>query len=166
MGITVLSDTLPKKLETWQINLYEVLIQMKQDLLNMGNKKYQLAGDNWDKNILPSYRTLQQKTISLHLFTVVGVVDKISPPLPQEVTDINSVTELDANIFILSLQEQNVLSNELTFLVASALVNNIDQLTNHFKNIYPQHLEHQYSHSAGIKTKQVRIFLFLVCLMN
>ncbi|XP_056013603.1 uncharacterized protein LOC125669312 isoform X1 [Ostrea edulis] len=160
MGVTVLSDTLHKKLGTWQVNLDEVLIQMKQDWLNMGKEKYQLAGGNWDKNILPSYRTSQQKTISLHLFTVVGVVDRISPPLPDEVTNINSVTDLDANIFIPSLQEQNVLRNELTFLVASALVNNIDQLTNHFKNIYPQHLEHQYSHSAGIKTKQYCLGLF------
>ena len=120
MGLSVLSDTLHKKLGTWQVNLDEELIRLKQDWINFGDEKFQLAGDNWDKNILPSYRTSQQKTISLHLFTVIGVVDRISPPrLDEEIVNLIPVTELDIDTFIPSLSEQNILTNELTFLETS-----------------------------------------------
>lgn len=34
----------------------ENLLQIKEAWANGGETKYQLVGDNWDKNILPSYR--------------------------------------------------------------------------------------------------------------
>lgn len=54
---------------------------------------------------------------------------------------------------------RNVLCKELTFIVATALLNNIEQLKN-IQNIYPKHLEHQYSAQAGLKTHQIPLGLF------
>lgn len=117
-------------------------------------KKYQLVGDNWDRNILPSYRTSQQKTISLHLFQVVCVVDRINPVCVERPNQ--NPYDLKCIDFIPSMQDQNLLCKELTFIVATALLNNIDQLKN-IQNIYPKHLEHQYSAQAGLKTHQVSV---------
>ena len=44
-----------------------------------GVKKYQLVGDHWDKDILPSYRTVDRKTESLHLFNLYAIVDRVIP---------------------------------------------------------------------------------------
>lgn len=52
-----------------------------------------------------------------------------------------------------------MLCKELTFIVATALLNNIEQLKN-IQNIYPKHLEHQYSAQAGLKTHQIPLGLF------
>lgn len=41
-------------------------------------KKNQIIGDNWDKTILPSYITSQDKTIALHLFYLFAIIDRIS----------------------------------------------------------------------------------------
>lgn len=117
-------------------------------------KKYQLVGDNWDRNILPSYRTSQQKTISLHLFQVVCVVDRINPVCVERPNQ--NPYDLKCIDFIPSMQDQNLLCKELTFIVATALLNNIDQLKN-IQNIYPKHLEHQYSAQSGLKTHQVSV---------
>jgi hypothetical protein len=63
---------------------------------------------------------------------------------------------LKSTDFIPSLQDQSLLCKELTFLVATSLLNNIDQLQN-VKKIYPKHLEHQYSAQSGLKTQQVKL---------
>lgn len=46
------------KLETWIDNLDEQVIKLKKSWEEGTERttKYQLVGDNWDKNILPSYR--------------------------------------------------------------------------------------------------------------
>lgn len=45
------------KLETWIDNLDEQVIKLKKSWEEGTERttKYQLVGDNWDKNILPSY---------------------------------------------------------------------------------------------------------------
>lgn len=91
---------------------------------------YQLIGDNWDKNILPSYRTLDKGTLSLHLFNVIAVQDRV-PFLDKQ------------------------LMKELTFLLATSIVNHNTHLNKVFKSIYPHHLEHEFSHFSGLKTTQV-----------
>lgn len=51
LGLAVHPQTLNRKLATWESTLSENLLQIKEAWA-----KYQLVGDNWDKNILPSYR--------------------------------------------------------------------------------------------------------------
>ena len=73
-------DTIQDKLSSWQGDLDSELIKLRDVWLDEGEStsvKYQLVGDNWDKNILPSYRTSDRKTQSLHLFNVIGVVDRV-----------------------------------------------------------------------------------------
>lgn len=142
------------KLLTWQEHLDVELLKIKREWECGGKTKYQLVGDNWDKNILPSYRTSQQTTESVHLFNVLGVVDRINPvtidpsdPLPGEM--------MPCTLFIPSLEEQGLLLMELTFIVATSLIRNISSLEKEFGKLYPQHLEHAYSTQAGIKTSQV-----------
>lgn len=42
-------------------------LQVKWTNGEEATRKFQLVGDNWDKDILPSYRTTNRKTESLHL---------------------------------------------------------------------------------------------------
>jgi hypothetical protein len=155
LGVSVTPETLRKKMLTWQDSLDVDLVQMKNEWSDGGPRKFQLVGDNWDKNILPSYRTSQQKTLSLHLFNVIGVTDRVdvhNPDSPEAECDI---TDLKATDFIPSVEDQEILVKELTFLVSRAVVDNIDQISSLFEKIYPKHLDHKYSESAGLKTQQV-----------
>lgn len=53
--------------------------EMRESWAQDGSITYQLIEDNWDKNILPSYRTSYKGTLSLHLFNVIAVQDS---PIP------------------------------------------------------------------------------------
>lgn len=161
IGVTVLSDTLHNKLADWQEYLDNELIQIKQNWSQGGSVKFQIVGDNWDKNILPSYRTSQQNTLSLHLFNLIGVVDRVTPNIDSaHEENLLNVQDLEAEKFIPSLQEQDILIKELTFLVSTALVQNIPKLKSILGSIYPEHFDHQYSDLAGIKTKQFCLGLY------
>lgn len=54
----VTSKSMHNKSETWIDNLDEQVIKLKKSWEEGTERttKYQLVGDNWDKNILPSYR--------------------------------------------------------------------------------------------------------------
>lgn len=69
------------KLSSWENFLDSEILEIKNKGTDQvdGLTKYQLVGDNWDKNIIPSYRTTQNKTTSLHLFNIIAVVDRIIP---------------------------------------------------------------------------------------
>jgi hypothetical protein len=145
---------LRRKLNSWDECLDEELLQYKNEWSQGRNKKYQLIGDNWDRNIIPSYRTSQDKTLSLHLFQIIGVIDRIDSMdcVDSQVLDILELNPMD---FIPSVADQDILLHELTFLVANAVIANIDQLNQAFGSFYPKHLEHKYSEFAGMKTDQV-----------
>ena len=56
-------NTIQDKLSSWQGDLDLELIKLRDMLSDEGpskSVKYQLVGDNWDKNILPSYRTSER----------------------------------------------------------------------------------------------------------
>lgn len=134
---------------------------MKENWINGNKQKYQLIGDNWDKNILPFYRTSQNKTLSLHLFHVIAVVDRIIPTPKPETAKSLSITD-----YIPSLEEQEVLIKELTFLVATSVVQNLDQINKSMIDIYPKHLQHEHSDAVGRKTQQVRKWIILKCFIS
>ena len=134
---------------------------MKENWINGNKQKYQLIGDNWDKNILPSYRTSQNKTLSLHLFHVIAVVDRIIPTPKPETAKSLSITD-----YIPSLEEQEVLIKELTFLVATSVVQNLDQINKSMIDIYPKHFQHEHSDAVGRKTQQVRKWIILKCFIS
>lgn len=152
MGLSVSPASVQKKLSSWEQYLDGEIIKLKESWSKGGDRKYQLIGDNWDKTILPSYRTTETKTLSLHLFNIYAVPDRI----PKEVTypdqDNRKLTPVN---FIPSIVEQQQLQKELTFLVASSLIENVSLLNKEFIKIYPAHLQHPYSDYAGVKTTQV-----------
>lgn len=47
---------------SWEDSLYLKVEKLKESLECGEGKIIQLVGDNWEINILPSYRTSQQKT--------------------------------------------------------------------------------------------------------
>lgn len=152
LGLTVNPRSVQNKLSSWEDFLDTDLVQLKEEWKEGVGVKYQMIGDNWDKNILPSYRTSQDKTLSLHLFQVIAVVDRIVPenkPVVEEEVQLNHAD------FIPSISEQEQLKKELSFLVATSVIQNIDQMKTEFESIFPSHLEHDNSDSSGIKTKQV-----------
>lgn len=150
-------------MESWHGLLDSQLLEIKNDRAQgLPTPKYQLVGDNWDRNIVPSYHTTQQKTVSVHLFTVIGVINRV---LPQQVVDdymyILDVDDFDATDFIPNTGEQELLANELSFLVANAVINNNEQMNSLLRSIYPDHYDHAYSYLAGLKTKQVNNIFIL-----
>ncbi|XP_069109713.1 uncharacterized protein [Argopecten irradians] len=163
IGGSVTADTMRNRMATWQDGLDRDLIRIKDEWSNGGTKKFQLVGDNWDKNIVPSYRTSVQKTISLHLFNVIGVVDRVhvEGEFPgNDVGNVIDVGDLKPSSFIPSLQDQILLKDELTFLVSSAIIQNIDQMNILLEKVYPKHFEHKYSYCSGTKTQQHILGLF------
>ena len=145
------SKSISSKLLSWEDLLDTELLEIKKKWCEGGDTKYQLIGDNWDKNIIPTYRTSQDKTISLHLFNVIAVVARI---IPRPADGVEG-TDMQAANFIPSLDEQALLSDELTFIVATSVIQNLDQMQQIFDKIYPKHLSHKYSDLAGKKTQQV-----------
>ena len=65
------------------------------------------------------------------------------------------IEDVSAEAFIPSVEDQNLLLNELTFMVAWSVIKNVEQVGSFLENIYPKHLQHEYSDFAGEKTKQV-----------
>ena len=109
--------------------------------------------------ILSIFRTSQQKTLSLHLFNVVVVVDNIIPIHAPMGNREDQKADIPIETFIPSIEEQITLMDELVFLFATSVIQNIPQMKTEFANIYPTHLNHQYSAQAGEKTKQVLFHL-------
>ncbi|XP_062600399.1 uncharacterized protein LOC134262037 [Saccostrea cucullata] len=153
IGLCVFSSSVHKKLSSWKDSLDEAVIKLRTDWENGGRIKYQLVGDNWDKNILPSFRTSQQTTTSLHLFNTIAVVDRVVP-VPYDVPNMDANSDIDADRFVPSVEEQKLLMDELVFIVASSVISNVPQMRDIFGKIYPKHLHHEFSDQAGEKTKQ------------
>ncbi|XP_033759941.1 uncharacterized protein LOC117342076 [Pecten maximus] len=161
IGLTVTAETLRRKMVTWEEHLDVDLIKLRDGWIegDACMKKYQLVGDNWDKNIVPSFRTSQQKTISLHLFNIIGVLDRIQPAVVND-SQVQDISDCDATDFIPSVEDQKLLCEELTFIVATSIIGNIDQMTTLLGAIYPKHLKHEYSDFVGLKTQQHALGLF------
>ncbi|KAK3108646.1 hypothetical protein FSP39_012456 [Pinctada imbricata] len=155
-GLCVHPYTVRNKLKGWEDKLDEELKELKEKWKkNEQPLKYQLVGDNWDMDILPSYRTTDRRTQSLHLFQIYAIVDRYTPTNP-----IKSCGFDDNITYIPSISEQKILLNELTFLFATSIIRNIPQIAQHLQNVYPQHIQHKHSHYAAMKTKQYPLGLF------
>ncbi|KAL3864206.1 hypothetical protein ACJMK2_005910, partial [Sinanodonta woodiana] len=160
IGVCVTSCSVQNKLISWRSSLDEEILKLRDDWSNGGHVKFQLVGDSWDKNILPSFRTSQQKTLSIHLFNTIAVVDRITPVSAITEGQQTESADIDIKEFIPSVQEQENLMEELVFLVASSVIQNIPQMKNEFGNVYPIHFTHKYSLLAGKNTKQYPLGLF------
>lgn len=115
-------------------------------------------GDNWDNNILPSYRTSDSGTLSLYLFTcnITAVQDRV-PPIPKlQRTEENNMTQ--ASEFFHAVFDQKQLMKELKFIFIISIFEQNLQLQSVYDFIYPKHLNHPYSHFSGHKTFQVNIY--------
>ena len=156
IGLTVNPKTVHSRLINWQDSLDNRIILLRNSWSEGGTTKFQLIGDNWDKNILPSFRTSQQKTLSIHLFNLVAVVDRITPQ-PAINLAVLDISDINISTYLPSVEEQGKLMKELTFLFATSVIANIPQLQKAFKSVYPQHLDHKYSEFSGIKTVQVKL---------
>lgn len=81
IGLSVHPTTLHRKLVNWQNILDSDILSARDSWANGGHSTYQIIGDNWDKDILPSYRTSDRKTLSLHLFNMYAIPDRVVFPL-------------------------------------------------------------------------------------
>jgi hypothetical protein len=104
------------------------------------------------------FRTSLNQTISIHLFNVVIAVDRVSIT-PSTTAHAFAPDDIPFEKFVPSVEEQDQLKRELTFIVATSVISNIDQLSDLLENIYPKHLAHKYSEHAGKKTEQVPVYL-------
>lgn len=55
-GLCVSPGSIKNKLASWINKLDEEIIQLRKEWAEGGQTKYQLVGDNWDKNIIPAFR--------------------------------------------------------------------------------------------------------------
>lgn len=123
--------------------LDEELLKYREEWSRGGQTKYQLVWENWDRNIIPSYRTSQDKTLSQHLFQVIGVLDRLICPEDRD-SQLTDILDLNPVDFISSKENKDILLSELTFLVASSVIAYIDQMNEIFESVYPKHLHHKY----------------------
>ncbi|XP_056006722.1 uncharacterized protein LOC125651350 [Ostrea edulis] len=158
IGLTVHPLTLKRKLCDWQKILDKEILEIRDSWVEGGNVKYQIIGDNWDKNILPSYRTSDRKTLSLHLFHVYAILDRVIPT--EHSSHSPPSHEIEISTFLPSIEDQQKLMKELTFLFSTSVIENHPHLQKEYGKIYPKHLEHKYSYCAGNKTKQYPLGLF------
>ncbi|XP_062586325.1 uncharacterized protein LOC134247949 [Saccostrea cucullata] len=158
IGLCVHPKSIHRKLKTWKDLVDLKVKELRDSWVDSGNVKYQLVGDNWDKNVLPSYRTSDRGTLSYHLFNIIVVQDRV-PSLPElQKTEERVLTQ--AGEFLPSVDDQKQLMKELTFLFSTSIIEHNPQLQRLFNSIYPTHLDHQYSHFSGIKTFQYPLGLF------
>lgn len=149
IGLSVHPTTLHRKLVNWQNILDSDILSA-----NGGHSTYQIIGDNWDKDILPSYRTSDRKTLSLHLFNMYAILDRVVfPPENYE----GQTDNIEPAKFIPSVSEQEQLMQELCFVISTSIIENHPRMNELLKRVYPKHLEHTYSRYAGEKTTQVMI---------
>lgn len=107
----------------------------KMDEWGRGHKEISISGRQLDKDILPSYRTTDRKTESIHLFQIYAIVDRYSTSSPKGSSGFE-----DNLTFIPSLLEQEQLLKELTYIFASAIIRHVPQVTKHFEKSLPKTL--------------------------
>lgn len=154
IGLSVHPTTLHRKLVNWQNILDSDILSARDSWANGGHSTYQIIGDNWDKDILPSYRTSDRKTLSLHLFNMYAILDRVVfPPENYE----GQTDNIEPAKFIPSVSEQEQLMQELCFVISTSIIENHPRMNELLKRVYLKHLEHTYSRYAGEKTTQVMI---------
>lgn len=150
LGLSVSPKSIQSKLLSWEVYLDKEIVEMKEAWEGGGDSKFQLVGDNWDKNILPSYRTVKDKTKSLHLFQLIAVPDRMKAGDSNEPS--KKLSPVD---FIPSEIEQKQFREELAFHIGTSIIRHVEPMTKVFDPVFPSHLEHEHSDLAGEKTKQV-----------
>lgn len=137
--------------------LDEELLKYREEWSRGGQTKYQLVWENWDRNIIPSYRTSQDKTLSQHLFQVIGVLDRLICP-EDRVSQLTDILDLNPVDFISSKENKDILLSELTFL--------LQVLSSHILTRWMKYLN-RYTPStyttstSGIKTEWIIFILYL-----
>lgn len=89
-------------------------------------------------------------------------MDRIIPTPNTEEGEVND-NEMDVEKFVPSVTEQSLLMEELVFLMATSVIQNIPQMNEIYGKLYPKHLVHQFSGLAGTKTKQVLQLNIITC---
>lgn len=83
IGVTVHPRTVHNRLAIWHDSLGKDILSIRDSWANGGNQRFQLIGDNWDKNIPPCFRTSQQKTLPLHLSEYQLIICRACFPPPK-----------------------------------------------------------------------------------
>lgn len=108
IGLSVHPTTLHRKLVNWQNILDSDILSARDSWANGGHSTYQIIGDNWDKDILPSYRTSDRKTLSLHLFNMYAILDRGVPPPPLKTMKARLITLNLQSLFHQCLSKSNL----------------------------------------------------------
>lgn len=90
------------------------------------------------QNFLAEHPSRQQDQYIFNTITAEDMVLPVSQGLPN--VDMNC--DVDADRFVPSVEEQNLLMNEIVFIVASSVISNLPQMRAIFEKIYPRLLRH------------------------
>lgn len=90
---------------------------------------------NYFKLIL--WQNIPAENNIVHLFNTIAVVDRIVP-LSQDLPNVDMNCDVDADRFVPSVEEQNLLMNELVFIVASSVISNLPQMRVIFEKNIPK----------------------------
>lgn len=115
-------------------------------------RKFQLVGDNWDKDIFFPIVPQTEKH-SVYLFKIYAIVDRCSTSSPNGSSVFKDSFIEHSSLPFLS---KNSSWRSLTYIFASAIIRHIPQVTKHFEKIFLKNLDHKHSQFGGIKTTQVR----------
>lgn len=90
------------------------------------------------------------------------VVDRIIPTFTHIRSEGDQKTDIpeDKEKFIPSIEEQSILMDELVFLFATSVIQNVPQMKAEFSSIYPVHLHHRYIlHTQEKKPNRYDIYI-------
>lgn len=97
---------------------------------------------------------IEPVSVRPYLCICLAVVDRIIPTPRHEAGKRLSISD-----YIPSLEEQEILIQELTLLVATSVVQNLEQINKAMADLFPMHLQHDHSDKVGMKTQQVREYI-------
>lgn len=79
-------------------------------------------------------------------------------PVSQDLSNVYINCDVDADRSVPSVEGQNLLVNEVVFIVASSVICNLLQMRAIFKKNIPKHFRHDFRDHAGEKNAGVHEF--------
>lgn len=126
---------------------------------------FKLVGDNVDLRLKPRESTISEGNKDLHYYNVMAVKNRVPG---NGLNDENPKGTLDSvpwSAYLPTAQDNEDLKTEWNYLVARTISNYIPHFQ-WFKELIPNHLDHQFIHLAKKKTEVVNFILYTISSFN
>jgi hypothetical protein len=126
---------------------------------------FKIVMDNWDKNVKPRYRRIDDKTKSLHFLHHYAVKDRINL---RNVSDVPNpyayvlAEDLPTDILLPSSSDFQHLLKDFAILVSRVLVKRLSYFSSTFSDVVVNHIKHTYYQEMTQKSETVNFAMHFV----